>query len=138
MSTTDTVAPSSDESQALLDGGGDDSSPQPRCNSGSPIGIGLAAHVYTVSMEALEGYTYLFLIFVPVGIIIGGLRLNPIASSILNLIAIIPLSALISHSADLLSDSVGELIGGLINATFGNAVELIVCLFSSQSHWVLI
>jgi Ca2+:H+ antiporter len=129
MSATDTIDQSSGESQPLLNGDDHDSSSQPRSNHGPPVVIDLAAHVYLVSKEALKGYTYFLLGFVPIGIVIGALQLNPIATSILNLVAIIPLSALVSHSSDLLSDRVGELIGGLINATFGNAVELIVCLF---------
>lgn len=46
--------------------------------------------------------------------------------SLSNLLGIIPLSGLVSYAADELSDVVGELLGGLINATFGNAVELVV------------
>lgn len=67
------------------------------------------------------------LVFVPLGILASTLRWNSILISIFNLVAIIPLSALVSYSSDELSNSVGELWGALINATFGNVVELIVC-----------
>lgn len=137
MSSARTIDGSSDESQPLLNSRDHDYSPQPRSTHGLPIGIDLAVHVYLVSREALRGYTYFLLCFVPLGIVLGALQLDPIATSILNLVAIIPLSALVSHASDLLSDRVGELIGCLINATFGNAVELIVCLFPFQSPQLL-
>lgn len=43
-----------------------------------------------------------------------------------NFIAIIPLAALLSFGTEEVALRTGETIGGLINATFGNAVELIV------------
>ncbi len=70
---------------------------------------------------------YVLLVFVPLGISARTFGWHSIAISIFNLLAIIPLSALVSYSAEELSIYVGELVGGLINATFGNAVELIVC-----------
>lgn len=69
---------------------------------------------------------YALLVFVPLGIASGTFGGHPIATLLFNLLAIIPLSALVSYSADELSEIVGELLGGLINATLGNAVELAV------------
>jgi hypothetical protein len=66
------------------------------------------------------------LVFVPLGIAASTFGWPSITVSIFNLVAIIPLSALVSYSADELSIYVGVLVGELINATFGNAVELIV------------
>jgi hypothetical protein len=54
-------------------------------------------------------------------------------TSVFNFLAIIPLSATVSNISDELSDELGDLWGGLINATFGNAVELIVILADSTS-----
>lgn len=45
-----------------------------------------------------------------------------------NFVAIVPLAALLSFATEELSAKLGETIGGLMNATFGNAVELIVSL----------
>ncbi|KAJ6129296.1 hypothetical protein N7512_002076 [Penicillium capsulatum] len=45
---------------------------------------------------------------------------------LLNFLAIIPLASLLSFATEELAKSVGQTIGGLINATFGNAVEMIV------------
>lgn len=68
----------------------------------------------------------LLLIFVPLGIIAGIAGWNPTAIFLLNFFAIVPLAALLSFATEELSAKLGQTIGGLLNATFGNAVELIV------------
>ena len=68
----------------------------------------------------------LLLVFVPLSFIAIARDWNPVALFILNFLAILPLAELLSWSTEQLSASVGQTIGGLLNATFGNAVELIV------------
>lgn len=55
----------------------------------------------------------------------------------LNFFAIIPLAAVLSFATEEIAHRLGETLGGLVNATFGNAVELIVCLFFSAHPGVL-
>ena len=43
-----------------------------------------------------------------------------------SVLAILPLAALIGHATESLADRLGGGIGGLLNATFGNAAELII------------
>lgn len=74
-----------------------------------------------------SNYVNLLLVFVPVGIVLGALDINPTAIFVTNFFAIIPLAALLSFATEELSVKFGETLGGLMNATFGNAVELIVC-----------
>jgi Ca2+:H+ antiporter len=74
----------------------------------------------------LSNYANILLFFVPLGIIAGALGWSPTAVFILNFMAIIPLAALLSFATEELALEVGETLGGLMNATFGNAVELIV------------
>jgi Ca2+:H+ antiporter len=84
-------------------------------------------HVAHVTWETLtSNYVNVLLVFVPIGIIAGALKLNPTAVFILNFVAIIPLAALLSFATEELSAKLGQTFGGLCNATFGNAVELIV------------
>lgn len=64
--------------------------------------------------------------FVPLGILARELGWGPVATFILNFIAIIPLASLLSFATEQLSAKLGDTVGGLLNATFGNAVELIV------------
>ncbi|CAG8819157.1 41525_t:CDS:2, partial [Gigaspora margarita] len=46
----------------------------------------------------------------------------------MNFAAIIPLARLLGFATEELAESVGETLGGLLNATFGNAVELIIAI----------
>ena len=66
------------------------------------------------------------LVFVPLGIISGALGWNATATFLLNFFAIMPLASLLSFATEELSVKLGQTLGGLLNATFGNAVELIV------------
>jgi Ca2+:H+ antiporter len=75
-----------------------------------------------------SNYVNVFLFFVPVGIIAGALDWNPTTVFLLNFFAIIPLASLLSFATEELAAKLGETIGGLMNASFGNAVELIVSI----------
>jgi Ca2+:H+ antiporter len=87
------------------------------------------AYFFHVTWATLaSNYMNVFLIFVPLGIIAGAAGWNPTAVFILNFFAIIPLAALLSFATEELSVKLGQTLGGLMNATFGNAVELIVGL----------
>lgn len=68
----------------------------------------------------------MLLVFVPIGIIAGIAKWDPVTVFIINFLAIIPLAAVLSFATEEISAKLGEALGGLLNATFGNAVELIV------------
>jgi Ca2+:H+ antiporter len=48
-------------------------------------------------------------------------------------LAIVPLAGLIGQATEATAEHTGPGIGGLLNATFGNATELIIALFAMQS-----
>ncbi|KAI8828482.1 Sodium/calcium exchanger protein-domain-containing protein [Chytriomyces cf. hyalinus JEL632] len=75
-------------------------------------------------------FNILAIIFVPLGILSFVLKWGDIPTFVLNVCAIIPLAKLLDYATDQLSMRVGETIGGLLNATFGNAVELIVSILA--------
>ena len=77
-----------------------------------------------------SNYINVLLIFVPVGLIAGVLDWPAMAIFCLNFLAIIPLAALLSFATEELAATVGPAIGGLLNATFGNAIELIVSIIA--------
>lgn len=79
-----------------------------------------------VTVVLFSNYVNYMLVFVPVGMASGFLGWNSTTNFILNFLAIIPLAAMLSFATEQLSKSVGPTLGGLLNATFGNAVELIV------------
>lgn len=79
----------------------------------------------------LSNYVNVLLVFVPLGIISGKMAWNPTTTFILNFFAIVPLAAVLSFATEEISIKLGETLGGLMNATFGNAVELIVSTATS-------
>ncbi|QIW99420.1 hypothetical protein AMS68_004938 [Peltaster fructicola] len=85
-----------------------------------------------------SNYVNVLLVFVPVGIVMGALGLNPTAVFIINFLAIMPLASLLSFATEELSAKLGETVGGLMNATFGNAVELIVSIVALQRNEIVI
>src|SRR5215510_12449401 len=68
------------------------------------------------------------LIFVPLAILLrfwpGGL--SPTALFVCSSLGIIPVAGWIGRATEALASRVGEGLGGLLNATFGNAAELII------------
>eukprot|EP00930_Biecheleria_cincta_P016165 TRINITY_DN13249_c0_g2_i1.p1 TRINITY_DN13249_c0_g2~~TRINITY_DN13249_c0_g2_i1.p1 ORF type:complete len:449 (+),score=70.60 TRINITY_DN13249_c0_g2_i1:25-1347(+) len=68
----------------------------------------------------------LLLVFVPLGIWSHLHDWSCAARFSLNFMAIVPLAAILGGSTECLAAHTGQMIGGLLNATFGNAVEMIV------------
>lgn len=76
-----------------------------------------------------ETYLSLLLIFIPIGWALHfHLADNYAAVFVTNFLAIVPLAKLLGFATEELALRVGQTIGGLLNATFGNAVELIVAI----------
>lgn len=65
-------------------------------------------------------------ICVPLGIIAGAARWSDSAIFIINMIGIIALAKMLDLATDQLSGRLGQALSALLNASFGNAVELIV------------
>ncbi len=76
------------------------------------------------------------LAFIPIAIAAQQLQLNPVLVFTAAGLAIIPLAAWIAHSTEGIADVVGPSIGGLLNATFGNATELIVSIVALRAGLV--
>src|ERR1700724_3336297 len=64
--------------------------------------------------------------------LIWGSQQAPLAIFICTTLALIPLAALIGRATEDLEYYVGPIAGGLLNATFGNAPELIIGIFALQ------
>lgn len=81
----------------------------------------------------------LMLVFVPVGLALHNVEgVNGIIVFVMNFLAIIPLAAMLSFATEELALYVGETLGGLLNASFGNAVELIVSIIALAQKKILI
>ena len=79
-------------------------------------------------MSLVRRYGWVVLLgFVPVAILLEWLSPeNHTAVFVTSVLAILPLAAMIGRATDVLADRLGGGIGGLLNATFGNAAELII------------
>ncbi|KAK6459123.1 Ca2+/H+ antiporter [Scheffersomyces xylosifermentans] len=78
------------------------------------------------------------LVFVPLGLAAGYLNWSPNAIFWINFCAIVPLASILAYATEELAEEVGETVGGLLNATFGNAVELIVSIIALKENQVRI
>lgn len=76
------------------------------------------------------GWLRLLLGFVPAAMIAWVAEAPALAQFALASLAIIPLAGLIGEATEALAFHLGPGIGGLLNATFGNAAELIIALFA--------
>jgi Ca2+:H+ antiporter len=81
----------------------------------------------------MENVFLALLIFVPLSLFAEYMRFSPIVIFILASLAIIPLAKFIGESTEEISVHTGPALGGLLNATFGNATELIISIFALQA-----
>ncbi|TNY22767.1 calcium/proton exchanger, partial [Rhodotorula diobovata] len=84
------------------------------------------------SLDNVWRYSWLnvLLVFVPVSWACHFTDQSPTLTFIMSFIAIVPLAALLGFATEDIALRVGETIGGLLNATFGNAVELIIAILA--------
>lgn len=76
---------------------------------------------------------HLLLVFIPVAIIFELTHAAPVWIFVASSIAIIPLAGLMGEATERLSERAGPGIGGLLNATFGNAAELIIAIIALKN-----
>src|SRR5215831_15655201 len=73
------------------------------------------------------------LVFVPIAVILEFMHANPIAIFAASGLAIIPLAGWMGRATEHLSERLGAGLGGLLNATFGNAAELIIAFMALRA-----
>jgi len=76
------------------------------------------------------------LLFLPVSMVLAGLHAAELAIFLTAALAIIPLAGAIGSATEALAARVGPGIGGLLNATFGNATEFIIAIVALQAGLV--
>ncbi|KAH8879665.1 Calcium/proton exchanger [Thozetella sp. PMI_491] len=87
----------------------------------------------------LNSWVNVLILAAPAGIALNYVPgVNKIAVFVVNFIAIIPLAAMLSFATEEIALRTGETLGGLLNATFGNAVELIVAIIALLQNKPLI
>jgi Ca2+:H+ antiporter len=76
----------------------------------------------------------LLLVFVPVAMLMEWyFHSSPTALFVVACLGIIPLAGLMGHATEEIAERVGEGVGGLLNATFGNAAELIIAIVALRA-----
>jgi Ca2+:H+ antiporter len=76
------------------------------------------------------------LVFVPVGIVLDWREANPIIVFAASALAIIPLASLVGDATEALARYLGPTMGGFLNATLGNAPEIIIGFFALKQGLV--
>jgi Ca2+:H+ antiporter len=71
-------------------------------------------------------WMYLLLLALPATFIAEALHASPVAVFLLAALALVPLAGLIGLATEALAERLSYTLGGLLNATFGNAAELII------------
>jgi len=80
----------------------------------------------TVSHFLLEHALDVLLIFIPVAVVLHYSHAPKLWTFIASGVAIIPLAGWMGKATESLAERLGAGIGGLLNATFGNAAEMII------------
>jgi Ca2+:H+ antiporter len=79
---------------------------------------------------------YWLFVFIPITLILEHVgKVSPPAIFFSAALAIIPIAALIVLSTEQLATRTGDAVGGLLNATFGNAPELIIALVALKAGY---
>ncbi|MGY6276346.1 calcium/proton exchanger [Methylomonas sp. MgM2] len=70
------------------------------------------------------------LVFVPVALLSAWLEANPIFVFIVSALAVVPLAGMMGDATEVLARYLGPSVGGLLNASLGNAPEIIIGFFA--------
>ncbi|HZY43356.1 MAG TPA: calcium/proton exchanger [Anaerolineae bacterium] len=75
----------------------------------------------------------LLLLFIPIAILAELLHWSPLIVFGSSALAVVPLAALLGEATEAIAEKIGPRFGGLLNATLGNAAELIITLFAVRA-----
>ena len=85
-------------------------------------------------MQAIKWSQHWMLVFVPIALVLEYLPgVGAPLQFLVAALAIVPVARLISSSTENLSHYTGDSVGGLLNVTFGNLPELIICIVALKA-----
>src|SRR5258708_7946011 len=73
---------------------------------------------------------YWLLLALPLAVVLELIHVPPLWTFLASCLAIVPLAGLMGRATENLAETLGAGVGGLLNATFGNAAELIIALMA--------
>ena len=85
---------------------------------------------------ALGGWRLSLVIILPAAVVLEALHQHPLAVFAAASLALIPLASLLGDATEELAGHVGPALGGFLNATLGNATELIIAFLALRSGHV--
>src|SRR5438067_4559949 len=78
--------------------------------------------------KTMNRWFYLLVLAVPAAVLADALHASPLVTFVLASLGLVPLAGYIGFATEVLAERLGHSIGGLLNATFGNAAEIIIGL----------
>src|SRR5262245_65972911 len=85
----------------------------------------------------MKPFIYWLFVFVPITVILEHVgKVPPPVIFFSAALAIVPIAVLIVHSTEQIAARTGDAVGGLLNATFGNAPELIITLAALKAGYL--
>lgn len=78
----------------------------------------------------------LMLVFVPLAIVMKLMDIDPVWIFTISCLAIVPLAGWMGKATEHLAGHYGPGIGGLLNASFGNAAELIIAIMALRAGYI--
>ncbi|KAK2080034.1 hypothetical protein QBZ16_002430 [Prototheca wickerhamii] len=85
-----------------------------------------------IGLMLISSYLNLLLLCVPIGILGGARGWDPVLVFGANFLSLVPLALLLGETTEDLAVRFGDIVGGLLNATFGNVVEIILSIAALQ------
>jgi Ca2+:H+ antiporter len=76
------------------------------------------------------------LVFIPIGVGLNWFGASPILVFLVSALGIVPLTRLMGEATEALAEDLGPTVGGLLNATLGNAPEMIIAGFALHAGLV--
>lgn len=96
----------------------------------------LARIEWAKTMSRKDRFLLQMLVFVPICLTLDWADANPMVVFITAGLAIVPLAAWIANFTEAIASVIGPSLGGLLNASFGNATELIVSIVALRAGLV--
>jgi len=94
-------------------------------------GVSIVAHL---RQTLLSSWLNVLLLAIPVSWALDVASARPVWIFIASAISLIPAAGLIGGATDHLAERAGPTLGGFLNATFGNAAELIIAIAALRAH----
>jgi Ca2+:H+ antiporter len=91
-----------------------------------------------VGVLADKPFLTFLLIFIPIGFWAAKTEQPDMVIFATNFMAVIPLAWLIGKATEDLAAVTGDVLGGLLNATFGNVVEMLLCVAGVRSGQLIV